>query len=237
MNLHAPITSRTAGMELAAPLAFARARTPVRRSYARVIGIAAVIFVHAALAVLYVVAGPVFVRTVQNSVTVIDIPMELPKEVKPPPPPKFQPPEVYVPAPIVPLLTLEDPPPAPRAITLPPPAPHPTPPAAPIAQAAVPFEGDARANYVAALMKHLNKYKRYPESAKLRHEQGVVSLRFTIDRNGHVLASSITRSSGSKVLDAEVLAAVKRADPLPAIPRIFGRDELDLIVPVEFVLR
>jgi protein TonB len=34
-----------------------------------------------------------------------------------------------------------------------------------------------------------------------------------------------------------VLAAVKRADPLPRIPSIFGRDRLDLIVPVEFVLR
>ena len=68
-------------------------------------------------------------------------------------------------------------------------------------------------------------------------EQGVVSLRFTIDAAGHVLAASVTKPSGSDALDKEVLAAVKRADPLPRIPNIFGRDKLDLVVPVEFVLR
>ena len=237
MNLHAPITDRSASVGLAAPSTFARAARPARRNQARGIGIVGVILVHGLLAVLYSIAGPVFVRTEQQSLAVINIPMELPKIVEPPPPPKFSPPEVYVPVPIVPLLTLTEPPP--NAITIPPPPPVPARPDAPLAQATptVPFEGDARAAYVAALLQHLNRFKRYPEAAKLRHEQGVVSLRFTIDRSGQVLASAITKGSGSKALDAEVLAAVKRADPLPRIPDSFGREQLDLVVPVEFVLR
>jgi protein TonB len=197
---------------------------------------AGVLAVHGLLALAYVFGGPVFVRTAQQNVAVIDIPPELPKEVEPPPPPKFLPPEVYVPVPIVPLITLAEPPPTLKAITLPPPRETPAAPTAPLVQA-VPFDGDARDAYVAALFKHLNKYKRYPQSAKLRHEQGVVSLRFTIDGDGHVLAASLAKSSGSEALDKEVLAAVRRADPLPRIPDIFNRDRLDLVVPVEFVLR
>jgi len=92
------------------------------------------------------------------------------------------------------------------------------------------FDGDARKAYVTSLLKHLNQFKRYPEAAKLRHEQGVVFVRFMIDRSGHVLSTSIARSSGSKTIDAEMLEAVKRADPLPRIPDIFGREQLDLIV-------
>jgi protein TonB len=239
MNFHRPIPDYSAGAELAAPAAFARAPQFGRKTGNRAAGIVGVILVHGLLALLYFVAGPNFVRTEQQSLSVIDVPLELPKEIEPPPPPKFLPPEVYIPIPVIPLITLADPPPTPDAMTLPPPPLVQASVAAPLAQSPppVPLEGDARKAYVTDLMKHLNRFKRYPDSAKLRHEQGVVSLRFSIDRNGHVLASSITRSSGSKALDAEVLEAVKRADPLPRIPQIFGREQLDLIVPVEFVLR
>jgi len=239
MNLHAPLAEGTPATQFAAPAAFMRAGVPPLASHGRGVGIAGVILVHGVFALLYFVAGPVFVKAEQHSLAVIDIPLELPKEIKPPPPPKFLPPVVHVPIPIVPLITLADPLPAPKAITLPPVPPVPTsvtPPAVQEPQA-VPFDGNARAAYVAALLKHLNRFKRYPESAKLRHEQGVVSLRFSIDRHGNVMASSIIRGSGHKALDEEVLAAVNRADPLPRIPDIFGRERLDLVVPVEFVLR
>jgi protein TonB len=55
-------------------------------------------------------------------------------------------------------------------------------------------------------------------------------------RQGHVLSSSIARSSGSRILDSEAQATLARAEPLPAIPA--GRpDEIEILVPIEFFMR
>ena len=47
---------------------------------------------------------------------------------------------------------------------------------------------------------------------------------------------AIAKTSGSDALDREAQELLKRAEPLPAIPVAFGRDTLDLVVPVEFFL-
>ena len=62
-------------------------------------------------------------------------------------------------------------------------------------------------------------------------------LRFSIDRNGHVLAHSIARSSGYPDLDEEVMAMIMRAEPLPAFPASMAQAQLDLTVPIRFSLR
>ena len=41
-------------------------------------------------------------------------------------------------------------------------------------------------------MARLQQNKRYPSSAEARHEQGVVTLSFSVDRNGRVLARKIS---------------------------------------------
>ena len=70
----------------------------------------------------------------------------------------------------------------------------------------------------------------------MRHQEGVVSIRFTMDRTGHVLSYELAKTSGSEALDREAQELLKRAEPLPAIPAAFARDTLDLVVPVEFFL-
>ena len=70
----------------------------------------------------------------------------------------------------------------------------------------------------------------------MRRQEGVVSLRFTMDRQGHVLSYEIAKTSGSDALDREAQELLKRAEPLPALPAAFGRDTLDLVVPIEFFL-
>jgi protein TonB len=95
----------------------------------------------------------------------------------------------------------------------------------------------AQAGFAARLFAHLNRYKRYPEAAKLRHEEGIVSLRFTMDRAGNVLSAEVAKSSGSKALDQEARALIQRAQPLPPIPAEFRQGSLELVVPVEFSLR
>lgn len=87
------------------------------------------------------------------------------------------------------------------------------------------------------LLKHLQEFKSYPSDARRRNEQGVVLLAFSIDRNGHVVSRHIAKSSGFATLDAEVLALVERAQPMPAFPPSMTEAQLDLTVPIRFSLR
>jgi periplasmic protein TonB len=87
------------------------------------------------------------------------------------------------------------------------------------------------------LMRQLQRYKRYPASAHAHKEEGVVVLSFSLDRAGHVLAHSIARSSGYPDLDAEVMAMIERAQPLPPFPASMTQDRIDLTVPIRFSLR
>lgn len=87
------------------------------------------------------------------------------------------------------------------------------------------------------LVKHLQAYKRYPSEAQSRGEQGVVLLGFSVDRNGHVLSHHIIHSSGHADLDAEVMAMIERAQPLPPFPASMTQAQLDFTVPIHFSLR
>jgi len=88
-----------------------------------------------------------------------------------------------------------------------------------------------------SLIKHLQQYKRYPSDAQSRGEEGVVQLSFSVDRNGHVLTRQVARSSGYPELDAEVMAMIQRAEPLPPFPASMPQPKLDLTVPIRFSLR
>jgi protein TonB len=83
-----------------------------------------------------------------------------------------------------------------------------------------------------ALLARLDHFKRYP--AQARGAQGVVSLAFRIDRQGKVVSSHIVTSSGSAVLDAEALALIKRASPVPRPPTEIKDDDLSIVVPIRY---
>jgi protein TonB len=91
--------------------------------------------------------------------------------------------------------------------------------------------------WVSQLLAHLNRHKQYPSAARAHHEEGVVTLNFTMDRGGHVLAHSIVKSSGSQALDAEALAMLQRAEPLPAFPPSMAGASRSFSVPIRFSLR
>jgi periplasmic protein TonB len=239
-----PCGARAEGLECS-PLARFAPKPCVRVRSSRAAGLVAVAIVHGILAGAYVLASPRFYKPAERTVTVVNVMPEKAKPVEPPPRmPIFEPPAVYIPAPIVPEIVVALPP-LPDAITITP-AP-PTPIEAPLAQTPPPEPTRAvgapaisladRKAFAAQLFAHLNRHKRYPESARMRRQEGVVSLRFTMDKVGHVLAFAIAKTSGSAALDREAEDLLKRAEPLPAFPPAFGRDTLDLIVPVEFFLR
>lgn len=92
-------------------------------------------------------------------------------------------------------------------------------------------------SWTTLLFKQLQRYKSYPSGARARNEQGVVTLSFTVDRDGHVVSRQIVTSSGHPDLDAEVLTMIERAQPLPAFPASMTQAQQDFTVPIRFSLR
>ncbi|WP_066557432.1 energy transducer TonB [Croceicoccus bisphenolivorans] len=92
------------------------------------------------------------------------------------------------------------------------------------------------ADYYSLLMAHLQRKKRYPSEAKQARQQGVVTVRFTIDRSGNVTASSIKQSSGHTLLDRATLDLMQRVSPLPPIPREMQRESLTIALPIDYAL-
>ena len=88
-----------------------------------------------------------------------------------------------------------------------------------------------------ALVAHIERFKRYPAEARAHDEHGVARVAFTIDRDGWVRASRIVQSSGSPALDAETLAMLSRAQPMPRPPAQLSNSELSFVVPVRFNIR
>ncbi|GAB3739527.1 hypothetical protein GCM10028794_23290 [Silanimonas algicola] len=91
-------------------------------------------------------------------------------------------------------------------------------------------------NYFAVISAHLNRRKTYPAEAKQARQQGVVVVRFRIDRDGHVLSADIRRGSGHALLDDATVELLRRVSPLPRIPRSIDRDELTLSLPIDYAL-
>ena len=86
-------------------------------------------------------------------------------------------------------------------------------------------------------MSRLERYKRYPSVAREEHQEGVVYLRFMIDRAGRVLSAQIAKSSGVAALDDEVSELIQRAQPLPAPPPEVPVMQITLALPVQFAIR
>lgn len=92
------------------------------------------------------------------------------------------------------------------------------------------------ARYYSLLMAHLNRKKRYPSDAKKARQQGIVTVRFTVERSGRVSDASIKRSSGHDLLDSETLALMQRVSPLPPIPREMDRETITISLPIDYSL-
>ncbi|MCP5143517.1 MAG: energy transducer TonB [Gammaproteobacteria bacterium] len=90
--------------------------------------------------------------------------------------------------------------------------------------------------YIATLAAWIDKHKRYPGELKKQHIQGVVTVRFTVRRDGSLLRNEVDRSSGYAQLDEAALATLRACDPFPAFPRQIDRDELNIAVPIEYAL-
>ena len=107
-------------------------------------------------------------------------------------------------------------------------APQPAPPTPP--STALPsWQGD--------LLRHLAKFKRYPEDARRRGMQGTSRLRFVVDADGRVLSYEIAGGSGSASLDRATLEMIRRAQPLPKPPaELLNNGSLEVVAPFVYSL-
>jgi len=88
--------------------------------------------------------------------------------------------------------------------------PMPTPADAPASSATMKFQQ--------ALLRHVARYQRYPNAARLGRLQGSVETLFSMRRDGTLLGVWVKTGSGQAVLDKEAVDAIRRAQPLPSIP-------------------
>jgi len=82
------------------------------------------------------------------------------------------------------------------------------------------------------LVAHFDRHKRYPAGRAAKATEIVVT--FELDRTGHILSSSVTRSSGDPAFDEAALAMLKRSDPVPAPPPLVADEGLTFTLPVIF---
>ena len=98
---------------------------------------------------------------------------------------------------------------------------------------------DLAIEYKLQLSAWLQKYKRYPLIAKKRHYEGLVRVKFSIDHQGHLLKYEITEPSRHTSLNDAVVKMLKRASPMPEIPKalhnLVGIYEYE--VPILFELK
>lgn len=222
-------------------------------SSGRIVGLIGTILVYAALLtgfflLTYTSVAP---HKASSTLTVFDVrppasPPQTPPEEKDTPRPvrkKEQQPEPQQARPIDPPRLRISPVPLPEFVAVPKsadpgpkepeaavPKPLPVPPAPQISSnAADTWEG--------RVLAQLAKNRRYPRSALIWKQQGVPYVRIVMDRQGKVLSSRLERSSGFPDLDREAVALPKRASPLPKPPDDKPGDTLELVVPIEFLLR
>ena len=110
---------------------------------------------------------------------------------------------------------------------------------APVVGAASNQQADSRQNWQSAILARLQQAKRYPAYARRMHQEDIVMVKFTLNRDGQVLDSEVIKSQGYAALDREAESLPSRVSPLPKPPASAfaeGASEMTLTVPIAFVL-
>ncbi|MBJ9974373.1 TonB family protein [Pseudomonas sp. S75] len=96
---------------------------------------------------------------------------------------------------------------------------------------------NALPNWQSDLLRHLSKFKRYPEDARRRGLQGITRLRFVVDAEGKVLSYSIASGSGSASLDRATMDMIRRAGAVPKPPaEMLNNGQIEVVAPFVYSL-
>lgn len=89
--------------------------------------------------------------------------------------------------------------------------------------------------WLANVTEWLLAHRSYPEMARRLGRQGTVLVRFTVDREGHVLDVSLAQGSGSELLDQAAQALLRNAH-LPPFPPDMRLPRQSVTVPIRYRL-
>jgi len=77
-------------------------------------------------------------------------------------------------------------------------------------------KGASQAPDILALIRQkILRAKKYPLMAQRRGTEGLVTLKFKLNKSGRLQSVAVIGSSGSSLLDEEAVATIKRAEPYP----------------------
>jgi protein TonB len=97
--------------------------------------------------------------------------------------------------------------------------------------------GDNPDDYLDRVQRWINRYKKYPEEARQKKQEGTAVVAFTLARDGTVTGASIEQSSGNPLFDVAALQMVHDASPVPAVPqRYWDKIGRPITISVEFKL-
>jgi len=88
-----------------------------------------------------------------------------------------------------------------------------------------------------SVAKKIAKKQTYPRAALRKELEGKIKVEINVDRDGNILAHSVTESSGHDVLDREIPKLMKRVSPLPAPPADASDSQLTMVVPLAWALQ
>jgi periplasmic protein TonB len=156
--------------------------------------------------------------------------------VQPPPPPAPRKPIIrHPPKPVVrqpepvPAIAPAQPTPIPAPVAPQQTAMAPTPVPAPVPSAEI------SPGYLGLLSAWLESHKHYPDSARMRGEEGRAVLHFEVDRSGRVLDFAVIKSSGYADLDASI-EDMMRGATLPPFPASMPQPRIPVSVTIRFSL-
>lgn len=91
--------------------------------------------------------------------------------------------------------------------------------------------------YVSSLTAALRGRLRYPNIARSQGAVGIATLRFTMDRSGRIISSTLVKSAGHPALDEAALATASPGSSLPPAPAALPQQQFTISVPLRFNLR
>jgi protein TonB len=89
-------------------------------------------------------------------------------------------------------------------------------------------------DYLDAVRRWVQRYRKYPDEAVKQKQEGVVQLGFKFARDGTVTDAWIEKSSGFPLLDQAALNMIHAASPIPKVPDRYKGDTLTLVMPENF---
>lgn len=96
---------------------------------------------------------------------------------------------------------------------------------------------EAMLRYQDMVKQRIEEVRKYPEWAKEQGIEGVAHLEFVILSNGNSQEIKLIHSSGSKILDQEAIATIKRASPFPPFPKEIASSSIQMEVSLVFTLK